>query len=119
MGADEYLSLISTIRLDLLELFGSGYVIDHCLSEWARKKKSEQEDKDRWIFFSYISETLRIISENTAKGVNVGQSASYMSKKLADVLRPDPYEDKSGDDIAADVIAKAGLKFSGGEEVSA
>lgn len=118
MGANEYLKLISTIRLDLLELLGSGYVIDHCLSEYLEKKKAEREEKDRWIFFGYISDAIKIISENTAKSVNAGESAYYMAKHLIDMLRPETHEEKSGDDIAADVFMRAGLKFADGEEVS-
>lgn len=119
MGANEYLNLISTIRLDLLELFGSGYVVEHCVSAFVAKKKAEKEKKEREIFNEYVADCLKVITENTAKSVNVGNEANYISNRLADILHPVYIKRMSGDEIAVDIIKRAGLKFSQREEVTA
>lgn len=53
----------------------------------------------------YITDTLRIISENTAKYAGGG----YIEKRYIDIIDPKPEDKRSGSEIAADVIQKAGL----------
>lgn len=59
MGSDGYLELISDIRLDMLEVLGRGYVIDHCIVSFRKRHKELQ-------YRSYITDALQIIAENTA-----------------------------------------------------
>lgn len=54
----------------------------------------------------YVSECLRMISENTA---NMSRG-SYMTTKFKDVIKPAPVDYRTGEEIAADVIKKCGLK---------
>ena len=54
----------------------------------------------------YISDCLRIISENTAK-MGCG---SYITAKFADIINPKPVDNRTGEEIAADIIKKAGLE---------
>ena len=53
----------------------------------------------------YVGECLRTITENTAKYVG----GSYMTTKWTDIVDPKPKDTRSGAEIAADVIKKAGL----------
>lgn len=115
MGANGYLSLISNIKLELLELFGSGYVIEYCVSILLQR---EEKRKKQEVFYNYIANCLKIITENTAKSVNVGYDASYVSNNLADILCPSNIEEKTGDEIAKDIIKRAGLKISKRGEVT-
>lgn len=73
------------------------------------KKSCEQE-----AYKSYIAECLRMVSENTAKFAG----GRYMSMSFDEMLRPKPKDTRTGDEIAAEVIKKAGLKavVKGGEE---
>ena len=80
-------------------MFGWGYVKDFCISLFQK----EQEDKAVKI---YYGECLRIISENTAKAV----CGSYITAKFADIINPKPVDDRAGEEIAADIIKRAGIE---------
>lgn len=54
----------------------------------------------------YVTDCLRIISENTAK---IG-GGSYIAVKLADILKPKQVENRTGEEIAADIIKRAGIE---------
>ena len=54
----------------------------------------------------YIADCLRIISENTAK---IG-GGSYLTAKLADIINPKPVDNRTGEEIAADIIKQAGIE---------
>ena len=54
----------------------------------------------------YVSDCLRIISENTAKICG----GSYITAKLADIINPKPVDDRTGEEIAADIINRAGIE---------
>ena len=72
---------------------------DFCISLFQK----EQEDKAVKI---YYAECLRIITENTAKMC----CGSYMKAKLADIINPDPVDNRTGEEIAADIIKRAGIE---------
>ena len=80
-------------------MFGWGYVKDFCISLFQK----EQEDKAVKI---YYAECLRIITENTAK---IG-GGSYITVKLDDILNPKQVENRAGEEIAADIIKRAGIE---------
>ena len=54
----------------------------------------------------YIADCLRILSENTAK---VG-GGSYITAKFPDIIKPNPVEKRTGEEIAADIIKQAGIE---------
>ena len=54
----------------------------------------------------YVSDCLRIISENTAKIVG----GSYITAKFADIINPKPVDNRTGEEIAADIIKRAGIE---------
>ena len=72
---------------------------DFCISLFQK----EQEDKAVKI---YYAECLRIISENMAK---MG-GGSYITVKLADIIDPKPVDNRTGEEIAADIIKQAGIE---------
>ena len=72
---------------------------DFCISLFQK----EQEDK---AVKNYYAECLRIITENTAK---MG-GGSYITAKLADIINPKPVDNRSGEEIAADIIKRAGIE---------
>lgn len=80
-------------------MFGWGYVKDFCISLFQK----EQEDKAVKI---YYAECLRIISENMAK---MG-GGSYITVKLADIIDPKPVDNRTSEEIAADIIKQAGIE---------
>lgn len=80
-------------------MFGWGYAKETCISLFQK----EQEDKAVKI---YYAECLRIIAENTAK---IG-GGSYITVKLDDILNPKQIENRTGEEIAADIIKRAGIE---------
>ena len=54
----------------------------------------------------YVTDCLRIISENTAKMGN----GSYITAKFADIINPKPVDKRTGEEIAADIIKQAGIE---------
>ena len=54
----------------------------------------------------YVSECLRMVTENTAKDVY----GSYITSKFADIINPKPVDDRAGEEIAADIIKRAGIE---------
>ena len=54
----------------------------------------------------YVTDCLRIISENTSK---MG-GGSYITAKFADIINPKPVDDRTGEEIAADIIKRAGIE---------
>ena len=80
-------------------MLGWGYVKDFCISLFQK----EQEEKAVKI---YYAECLRIITENTAK---IG-GGSYITVKLDDILNPKQVENRTGEEIAADIIKRAGIE---------
>ena len=54
----------------------------------------------------YVSDCLRIISENTAK---IGGGSS-ITAKFSDIINPKPVDNRTGEEIAADIIKRAGIE---------
>lgn len=60
-----------------------------------------------------MTDALQAISESAAKYAG----GPYIQTRYADVIKPKPKDTRTGNEIAADVIKKAGLKLvkKGGE----
>lgn len=78
------------------------YVIDHCISCW----NEEQREK---TYRAYITDVLRLACENIA---TLGKG-SYIVSRWVDLTEEKKPDNRSADEIAADVILKAGLSFGG------
>lgn len=59
------------------------------------------------LYQSYVADCLQNISRNIAP---IGRG-EYISKRWRDIYDPTPKDTRSGAEIAADVIKKAGLKI--------
>lgn len=62
---------------------------------------------------AYMSEGLRMISETTAKRYG----GSYLAVKLDDIMHPKPKDERTGEEIAAELFSRMGIKViqKGGE----
>lgn len=65
-----------------------------------------EEHQKKLAYKVYVSDTLRLISENTAKF----SGGSYMKQRWFDFVQDKPKDTRSGNEIAAEVIKKAGLE---------
>ena len=54
----------------------------------------------------YVTDSLRIMGENTAKYAG----GSYSQERWVDIVSPKKKDTRTGEEIVADVIKKAGLK---------
>ena len=79
----------------MLELLGIGYVIEHYIAFFQK----EQEEK---TFKVYVSDALRLISENTAKQVG----GSYISARYCDIIEPKKQEERTAEEVITDIKEK-------------
>lgn len=94
----------------MLELFGNGYVIDHCIAVFTNEQEEIKRQEDEKKYRYYLTDCLKLITENTAKYVG----GSYISNRYKDIVDPQPIIEKTGDEIAAEIIMKAGLQLKEG-----
>lgn len=67
-------------------------MIEHCVSAFSRKRKSE-------IYRMYVTDALKVIAENTAKFAG----GSVMSKRYEDIINPPPEETRTADEIVESI----------------
>ena len=82
----------------MAELLGTGYVVDYCISRY----KHKQEEK---VYRAYITDALMAICNNFA-GVFGGER---LAVRYIDLGKPK--DTRTGDEIAIDIITRAGLSF--------
>ena len=58
------------------------------------------------VYRIYVTNCLRIMTENTAKQVG----GNYMTAEYTDLIHPKKKDNRTGNEIAADVIRNAGIK---------
>lgn len=56
-----------------------------------------------------MADALRAVSLNTAH--MAGDGGKYMDRRFWDILHPPPEDNRTGDEIAADVLAKTGIRL--------
>lgn len=95
------------IDLELLELIGKGYIVDHCVSLFNNKAKER-------LYQTYITDTLKCLNDNLAKVIG----GSSIKARYYDLLEAGSQKEseKTGDEIALEIIKKAGLKVKGKEK---
>ena len=65
-----------------------------------------QQEQEGKAYRIYVTDVLRLISENTASSVG----GKYITARFADVIAPPKEEDKrTCEEITADIIARCGL----------
>lgn len=83
------------MNFELLEIVGIGYVIEHYIAYFQK----EQREK---VFKIYVSDALRILTENTAKQVG----GSYLTARYADLIGPKKEETRTANEIIVDLKEK-------------
>lgn len=82
----------------MVDLLGTGYVVEYCVSRYNHK----QEEKQYRI---YLTDALMVIANNTARAFG----GSTVTMRYSDIIKPQ--DTRTGDDIAVDVMQRAGLTF--------
>ncbi len=86
--------------MDLLDLLGAEYVIDHVISE--HNLRFEER-----AYRSYVSDLLKVIAE--------GQTAEVQYRYSELIEKSEEKEEKTADEIVMEVITRAGLKGKSNE----
>ena len=77
-----------------MEILGIGYVIEHYIAFFQK----EQQEK---AYKNYVTDTLRLITENTAKMFG----GSYITQRYADIIAP-KIEERTAEEIIIDLKEK-------------
>lgn len=85
----------------LADALGRGYIVEHCV-------QALRDEAEARSYRAYVTDALKLLTENTA-GRGPGRC---LTRRWADALRPD--DGQTGDEIAAGVIRRAGLRFTEG-----
>lgn len=77
-----------------MTLHGSIFVVEHVMAEYNNKIEKR-------LYRCYTSDMLKAVAEGMGATVN---------SRFADLLENEPQDERTGDEIALDVIKRAGLK---------
>lgn len=75
---------------------GSGYVIEHCIAAFRANQAEE-------IYKTYITDSFYVIVHSLGNG-------DALPKRYQDIMHPETEDKRTGDEIAADIIKRHGLK---------
>lgn len=75
-------------------MLGSGYVIEHCVAVLAKERKTEE-------YQVYMTDCVAAI----AKGLG-----AKISRRFYDIIHPTARDNRTPQEIIADITARAGLK---------
>lgn len=65
---------VNSVNVAFLEIYGSGYVIDYCISTINNKRKEEVKEAQ---YRAYITDALMVIAENTTHFVGAQDMIDY------------------------------------------
>lgn len=95
----------SGLNTDLIEIIGKGYIVDHCIALYNRRMEEQ-------AFRIYVTDLLRGLYNCFTPADAEPLTARYAD--CLDYAKPKKKE-KTGDEIAAEIIAKFNLKQKGKE----
>ena len=86
----------------MLDLYGRGYVVEHCLNEIEMMLRERQ-------YRAYVTDALMVVANNVAQALGGSQ---LQSRWMDTFKEPDT---RTPEEIARDVVKNAWLKPKGGE----
>lgn len=93
----------------MIDLLGRRYIIEHIASDYRRRKRYE-------AFQIYVTDVLKGIADLNLKYFSRDNTAEYITRRFYEVLNPAKIDTRSADEIASDVLKRAGLSLSGGND---
>ena len=94
------------MRLDLLDLMGPRYLLDHCVDAFRR----EQEEKQ---YRAYITDGIKAVTKNTANFAGGDILTMRWYDIFTDALNPQPEDNRTGEEIAIDMLERNGITVIG------
>lgn len=89
----------SGISVELIEILGRGYIVEHCISLF---KKNQEEH----AFRKYVADAVHFMNEAVYKRIG----GRCHKNTFSDFIDRKPEDNRTGDEIAMEIIKKAGLK---------
>lgn len=83
IGPDKYLTYMETININLLNILGRDYIIDHIIAE--AHKQNEQK-----LLNIYITDALRALVNNIAQRAFEKPSYTQLTVRWLDIIEPQP-----------------------------
>ena len=87
-------------------MLGKKYLVEHCVNVYNERQKRE-------IFEIYVSDVLKTMANIKAKEVTQNNQAEVVRIRYYDLIHPAKQDNRSGEQIAADIIKGAGLTLQG------
>lgn len=78
--------------------------MEFVISEYRHRRQVE-------AFESYVSDVLKGIADVNLKYFTRNNNATMVDKRFIDVLHPSPLDERTADEIAEDIIIRAGLNL--------
>lgn len=78
----------------MLELMGSGYVIEHCVSAFS-------DIQHQKAYEAYVTDCLMYMTQNSAT-----EEKHYLTQRFADMIAPQKEEKRSGEEIISGIKNK-------------
>ena len=95
MGSDSYADALETIRIDLLEIFGKSYIIQHCVAFLKNRAIHK-------AYQMYVTDALKVIAENTSR---MGGGAT-LNMRFADIVSDEKPDERTEEDIINSIKEK-------------
>lgn len=89
-----------------MDILGRRYIIEHIATDYRRRKVYE-------VYQIYVTDCLKGIADLNMKYFSRNSNSELVTKRFADILHPENIDTRSGEEIANDIMAKAGLSFAG------
>lgn len=90
----------------MVDLIGRGYVVQYCISLF-------RERQEKLLYQTYVTDALMAITNNIFHAFG----GAEIKMRYFDIAKSEQVEtdERTGDEIAADIISRAGLSFGGKE----
>lgn len=89
----------------MVDELGKPYIVDHAMDCLKQERRAQ-------AYEAYVAECLRLCCENIAS-ITKGK---YIPKTWIELCEPQAKDDRTGDEVASDVIIRLGLSFGGADK---
>lgn len=93
-SGDIYIISLGSLNFQLLELLGSGYVIDNYISVFHKEQKE-------LIYRIYVTDSLKVLSENTA----IHEGSKVLTERYIDLIYNDSSHEEKEERTEEEVIS--------------
>ena len=93
----------------MIDIMGRRYIIEHIATEYRRRKVYE-------AYQIYVTDCLKGIADMNLKYFSHNNNAEAVRMRFAEILKPEKADKRTANEIADDILQRAGLSFAGDKE---